>query len=138
HFDVHTILSLPAGCFLPYTGVKANLLFFDRRNDGGATKSVWYYELYNDGLELKSTRKPMAGEQIRDLLQKWQSRPGSENCWSVPIEAILKRDYNLSARNPNRKDDFEHRPALELIQAIKAKEERIMDLLGELETILEP
>ena len=25
-FDVHTILSLPAGCFLPYTGVKTNVL----------------------------------------------------------------------------------------------------------------
>ena len=30
HFNVHTILSLPAGCFLPYTGVKTNVLFFDR------------------------------------------------------------------------------------------------------------
>jgi type I restriction enzyme M protein len=29
-FDVHTILSLPAGCFLPYTGVKTNVIFFDR------------------------------------------------------------------------------------------------------------
>jgi type I restriction enzyme M protein len=29
-FRVHTILSLPAGCFLPYTGVKTNVIFFDR------------------------------------------------------------------------------------------------------------
>jgi type I restriction enzyme M protein len=34
-------------------------------------------------------------------------------------------------------DQYEHRPALELVQSIKAKEERIMDLLGELETVLE-
>jgi type I restriction enzyme M protein len=30
-FNVHTILSLPAGCFLPYTGVKTNVIFFNKR-----------------------------------------------------------------------------------------------------------
>jgi len=33
-FKVHTVLSLPAGCFLPYTGVKTNVIFFDRPKDG--------------------------------------------------------------------------------------------------------
>lgn len=28
-FNLHTILSLPDGCFLPYTGVKTNVLFFE-------------------------------------------------------------------------------------------------------------
>ena len=44
-FNVHTILSLPAGCFLPYTGVKTNVIFFDRPKDGSGTESVWFYEL---------------------------------------------------------------------------------------------
>ena len=61
-FKVHTILSLPAGCFLPYTG---------------------------------------------------------------------------SAKNPNTVDDYEHRPALELVQSIKTKEARIAELLDELESLLE-
>ncbi len=136
-FNVHTILSLPAGCFLPYTGVKTNVIFFDRLKDGGGTKSVWFYELTNDGFELKQTRKPMEGNQIPDFLAKWQVREEGENSWIVPIEEIIERGYDLSAKNPNRKDDYEHRPALELVQSIKAKEERIMDLLGELEGILE-
>ena len=55
----------------------------------------------------------------------------------MPVEEIIGKSYDLSAKNPNRKDDYEHRPALELVQSIKAKEERIMDLLGELEAILE-
>ena len=70
-FDVHTILSLPAGCFLPYTGVKTNVLFFDRREDARGTESVWYYELANDGFELKQTRRPVEGSQIPDFLAKW-------------------------------------------------------------------
>lgn len=136
-FNVHTILSLPAGCFLPYTGVKTNVIFFDRPKDGNGTKSVWFYELTNDGFELKQTRKPMEGNQIPDFLAKWQSRVEGENSWTLPIDEIIKRGYNLSAKNPNRKDDYEHRPALELVQSIKVKEERIIDLLIELEAILE-
>jgi type I restriction enzyme M protein len=64
-FNVHTILSLPAGCFLPYTGVKTNVFFFDRTDDGAGTDSVWYYELTNDGFELKQTRKPIPGSSPR-------------------------------------------------------------------------
>ncbi|MBW2092903.1 MAG: N-6 DNA methylase, partial [Deltaproteobacteria bacterium] len=142
YFNVHTILSLPAGCFLPYTGVKTNVIFFDRpktqpKSGKMATKSVWFYELTNDGFELKQTRKPIEGSQIPDFLKKWKKRVDGENSWTVPVEEIVERGYDLSAKNPNRKDDYEHRPALELVQSIKTKEERIMDLLGELEEILE-
>lgn len=136
-FNVHTILSLPAGCFLPYTGVKTNVIFFDRPKDGSATQAVWYYELTNDGFELKGTRKPIEGEQISDFLKKVQTRSAGENSWTVPVAEIAERGYDLSAKNPNRKDDYEHRPALELVQSIRAKEERIIDLIGELESALE-
>lgn len=136
-FNVHTILSLPAGCFLPYTGVKTNVIFFDRPRDDSGTTSVWFYELTNDGFELKQTRKPIEGEQISDFLAKWANRVEGDNSWTVPVKQIIERGYDLSAKNPNRKDDYEHRPALELVQSIKAKEERIMELLGELEASLE-
>lgn len=141
-FNVHTILSLPANCFLPYTGVKTNVIFFDRPKSQPAsgtmaTESIWYYELTNDGFELKQTRKPIPGSQIPGFLERWKKRVEGDNSWSVPVENIIDRGYDLSAKNPNRKDDYEHRPALELVQSIKAKEERIMELLGELEGILE-
>lgn len=141
-FNVHTILSLPAGCFLPYTGVKTNVIFFDRpteppANGAMVTAEVWFYELTNDGFELKQTRKPVEGNQLPDFLAKWKDRVESENSWRVPVSVLAERGFDLSARNPNRKDDYEHRPALELVQSIKAKEERILELLGELEGILE-
>ena len=136
-FDVHTILSLPAGCFLPYTGVKTNVLFFDRREGGKGTEAVWYYEMTNDGFELKQTRRPIKGSQIPDFLAKWEGRVTGENSWVVPVEEVAGKGFDLSARNPNRGDDFEHKPALELVQSIRAKEERVIELLGELEEILE-
>lgn len=136
-FDLHTVLSLPAGCFLPYTGVKTNVLFFDRRDDGKATKSVWFYELTNDGFDLKQTRRPIEGTQIPDFLSKWKKRVKGENSWTVSSQELMKHGCDLSARNPNRQNDIEHRPALELVQSIKGKEERVLELLNELEEILE-
>ncbi len=136
-FKVHTILSLPAGCFWPYTGVKTNVIFFDRPADGVVTDRVWYYELTNDGFELKKTRRPMAGDQLPDFLSKWKNRVEGDNSWTVPVKEIFEKDFDLSARNPNKKDDYEHRPALELVQSIKAKEKRVLELLTELEEILE-
>jgi len=136
-FDVHTILSLPARCFLPYTGVKTNVIFFERRKDGRTTKDVWYYQLTNDGFELKQTRRPIEGSQIPDFLSKCQKRVQGENSWTIPIKQIAARGWDLSGRNPNKQEDYEDRPALELVQSIKAKEERINELLVELQDLLQ-
>ncbi|MCY3968490.1 MAG: N-6 DNA methylase [Acidobacteria bacterium] len=137
-FDVHTILSLPSGCFLPYTGVKTNVLFLKRHEDERGTESVWYYELTNDGFDLKSTRRPIEGSQIPDFLTKWKARAGGENSWEVTITQIADQDWDLSAKNPGEEVGIDHMPALELVQSMKAKEERVLELLKELEDLLEP
>jgi type I restriction enzyme M protein len=54
----------------------------------------------------------------------------------MTVQEILERGCDLSAKNPNRKDDYDHRPALELVQSIRVKEERILELLSELEGML--
>ncbi len=136
-YDLHTVLSLPAGCFLPYTGVKTNVLFFDRREDGRGTKSVWFYELTNDGFDLKQTRRSIDGSQIPDFLSKQKKRAKGDNSWAVSSQELIKHGCDLTARNPNRVNDLEHRPALELVQTMRSKEERVMELLGELEDLLE-
>jgi type I restriction enzyme M protein len=79
----------------------------------------------------------MEGSQIPDFLKKWEKRTEGENSWTVPISEIREKAWDLSARNPNRKEENNQRPALELVQSIKAKEETILKLLGELEEMLE-
>ena len=79
----------------------------------------------------------MEGDQLPDFLKKWKKRIQGENSWIVPVQEIFEKDFDLSARNPNKKDEYEHRPALELVRSIKAKEERALELLIELEGILE-
>ena len=135
-FNVHTILSLPAGCFLPYTGVKTNVIFFDRPKDGQAGR--WHQKrlvLRADQRRFRAEADPQAdGWQPDSRTFSPNGKNGSKATipGPCPVDEIVERGYDLSAKNPNRKDDYEHRPALELVQSIKAKEERIMDLLSEL------
>lgn len=135
-FNVHTILSLPAGCFLPYTGVKTNVIFFDRTESGSGTDIIWYFDLTNDGFELKQTRKPIPGDQLPDFVASWRKRDTGDNSWSVSMSEIVEANYDLSAKNPNKNELSEHLPALELVQSIKTKELRIHDLLDELEYLI--
>jgi type I restriction enzyme M protein len=136
NFNLHTILSLPAGCFFPYTGVKTNVIFFDRNEDGSGTKRIWFYDLMNDGYELKQTRKPIPGTQIPNFLETWKNREESENSWVLSIQDIEARNYDLSAHNPNKRDETDKRSAMELVQSIKDIEGRIIDTLDDLERVL--
>lgn len=138
-FNLHTVLSLPAGVFLPYTPVKTNLIFFDRPSEPVspgqfATREIWYYDLKNDGFELKSTRKPMDGEQLSDFVQKHGDKVESKNSWSISQSTIEEQTFDLTARNPNVADSLDGRSPLEIIQTIKAKEEVIVDVLSDLES----
>lgn len=134
-FNVHTILSLPAGCFLPYAGVKTNVIFFKREADGRGTDHIWFYELNNDGFELKTTRKRVGGDEFPDFVEKQPQRSTTDRSWMVKVSEL--KGFDLSAKNPRRSDDVEGRTALELVQSIKVKHERISELLNELEQILE-
>lgn len=135
-FSLHTVLSLPAGVFLPYAGVKTNVIFFGRPKDDPGTKSVWFYELENDGFEQKTTRKPIGGSQVPDFLDKIKSRDEGDRSWNLSIEQIRNNDWNLSAKNPKQEKQAELRPALKIVQSLKAREERIMELLDDLEEML--
>jgi len=142
HFDIHTVLSLPAGCFLPYTNVKTSILFFDRPSTPlpqgeWATDRVWFYELTNDGFECKTSRKPIDGSQLPDFLAKQPEKLNSERSWSLTLAEIKERQYELSARNPNRTHEFDTRSLREVLDETLAHEANISELLQEINSIVD-
>lgn len=128
-FNVHTILSLPAGVFLPYSGVKTNVIFFDRR---GSTSDIFYYEV-NPPYKL-TKNKPIQYEHFKEFLDVWQEQKQTENSWIVHVNDI--KDYDISAKNPNRVETIEHKLPLELVENIKDNNKEINDLMDEIEMIL--
>ncbi len=57
-FDLHAVISLPAGVFKPYAGVKTSVLVFSKpqgeaisKPPASSKRSVWFYEIKNDGYD---------------------------------------------------------------------------------------
>lgn len=101
--NLHTIVRLPNGVFNPYTGIKTNLLFFDK---GGPTKHVWYYEHpYPPGAKSYSKTKPLRIEEFDAEKKWWAKRKESEQAWKVSVKDIKESGYNLDIKNPNARDD---------------------------------
>ena len=128
-FNIHTILSLPSGVFLPYSAVKTNVVFFDR---AGSTSDIYYYEV-NPPYKL-TKNKPIVLEHFSEFLESWKDRKITENSWIVNVNDI--KDFDLSAKNPNKNEKIEHKSPIELVENIKLNNALINDLLDEVEEIL--
>ncbi len=101
--NLHTIVRLPNGVFNPYTGIRTNLLFFEK---GTPTREVWYYEHpYPPGAKSYNKTKPIRIEEFEPERAWWENRVETEQAWRVPIEQIKAGNYNLDLKNPHRPDD---------------------------------
>lgn len=128
-FNVHTILSLPSGVFLPYSAVKTNVVFFDR---AGSTNDIYYYEV-NPPFKL-TKNKPINIDHFAEFLDSWETRKITDNSWIVNVNDI--KDFDISAKNPKKNDAIEHKSPIELVENIKLNNAEINDLMDEIETIL--
>ena len=96
-------MRLPNGVFNPYTGIRTNLLFFEK---GTPTREVWYYEHpYPPGAKSYNKTKPIRIEEFEPERAWWNHRVENEQAWRVPIEQIKAGNYNLDLKNPHRSDD---------------------------------
>jgi type I restriction enzyme M protein len=95
--DVHTLLRLPTGIFYAQ-GVKANVLFFDRKPGAAKpwTERLWIYDLRTN-LHFTLKENPLGDEHLRDFVACYQAkdrkkRKESERFRVFDREALLARD----------------------------------------------
>lgn len=123
-YDLLAVVSLPAGVFKPYTGVKTAVLVIRNPLESAVRQvnQVWFYEVKNDGYDpdkISGGGRPETPElnDIPNLLKQWKvyresgfmQPPGVENgellkpgsdeprCWWASLETIAENDYNLAA-----------------------------------------
>ena len=142
--NLHTIVRLPNGVFNPYTGIKTNLLFFEK---GKPTEEVWFYEHpYPEGYKSYSKTKPMRIEEFEGEgsekawwgdLKSRDGRKENDRAWKVSAEEIKANGYNLDISNPHRKEEGHKDPA-ELLaawqenrKALAATQEQLKAVLAE-------
>ena len=60
------IISLPAGVFNPYSGVKTSILILDKTL-AGKTDGIAFFKVENDGYDLGAQRRPIAENDLPDI-----------------------------------------------------------------------
>ena len=129
-YNLHTIVRLPKGVFNPYTGIRTNLLFFEK---GKPTKEMWYFEHpLPDGYKTYNKSKPIRIEEF-ELEKEWWKNRNDEKfkqfCWKVSIEDIQKRNYNLDINNPNNIEAAYKHTIPELLEKLSENNKRISDII---------
>ena len=122
--DLHTVLDLPGGTFTG-AGVKTVVLFFEK---GTSTKNVWFYQLNLDR-NLGKTNA-LNEKDLADFIELQKSKAESENSWSVSINDIDQTTFDLSAKNPNKKEEAALRQPQEILEEMKALDEESADILN--------
>ena len=110
--NLHTILDLPQGVFSG-AGVKTIVLFFDK---GKSTRDVWYYQLNLDR-NLGKTN-PLSEKDLEEFVELQKTKGESDNSWIVNVNDLDSETYDLSVKNPNKKDDSVLREPKEIIEEI--------------------
>ncbi len=98
--NLHTVISLPTGVFLPYSAVKTSVILFDKTKK---TENIWFYEVSLPEGKKLTKKNGINEDHFKDLLESYKKREESENSWLVSADKILKNGTNISAShyNPN-------------------------------------
>lgn len=97
-YDLLAVVSLPAGVFKPYAGVKTGVLVFCKPDIGGVKKNkksktkVWFFEVHADGFDpdkIAGGGRPETPERndIPELLRQWKVYKDSKFTKPLGVEA---------------------------------------------------
>ncbi len=130
-FNILGVISMAAGLFKPYSGVKTSIIIFSKSKP---QKKIWFYELQNDGFSIDEKRNAVDTNDIPDLLEKWEDKPESDKSWWVDIKDIKENECNLTAGRYKKHiaGTVNHENPKKIIQKAIELEKEIQDRLNEL------
>lgn len=120
--NLFTVLDLPSGVFTG-AGVKTVILFFEK---GSATKKIWYYQLNLDR-NLGKTN-PLSEKDMNDFVELQKIKDESENSWTINVKDIDQTTFDLSVKNPYKKDETTLRQPHDIVTAMKALDKENEDI----------
>ena len=119
------VISLPAGVFQPYSGVKTSILIFDK-SLAKQSQHIGFFKVENDGFGLGAQRRPIekndlptVKEEVEKFQQALRNRDDVEELELSTGQGVLKEkvaengEYNLSGERyrKNRTGKFLHKTA---------------------------
>lgn len=137
---LYAVVSLPAGIFNPYSGVKTSILLMDKEISKKSNE-ILFVKVVNDGFNLGAQRNAVKGGQLEDAIEiireftsPFNANPVSTHATpnpeyadiahAVPKSVIAKNgDYNLSGERykilVQLSSDFPFAPVDELFELIR-------------------
>ncbi len=128
--NLHTVLDLPGGTFTG-AGVKTVVLFFEK---GAPTRNVWFYQLNLDR-NLGKTN-PLNEKDLSEFVELQKTKADSENSWSVNVADVDKTTFDLSVKNPHKKDETALREPGKILDEMKALDEEAAGIIKKIKGIL--
>ena len=80
----------------------------------------------------------MTATSLRRVAAWWSKRKENDQAWKVPATELLTNGCNLDRKNPSAKDDITHLPPIQLAAGILKKEQRIAEIMGNIQKLLAP
>lgn len=130
NFNLHTVLDMPGGTFQG-AGVKTVVLFFEK---GAPTRKTWFYKL-DPGRNLGKTN-PLNDGDMADFVKQQKTKADSENSWSIDAKTIDPITFDLSVKNPNKKDETDLRNPKDILAEIAALDAQSAELLESIRGML--
>ncbi|MDP2541335.1 DNA methyltransferase [Tenacibaculum discolor] len=144
--QLEAVISLPAGAFKPYTGVKTAILVFTKVEENSKkwhTDKVWFYALENDGYSLDDNRRKLKENPLPIVKSEYTARKTAEytdrkNYFFVPLSEIQENDLDLSY---NRYKEYEYTeqsydPPKDILAKLLEMEENILADMQELNDLI--
>jgi len=128
--NLHTVLDLPGGTFLG-AGVKTVVLFFEK---GIPTRKVWYYQLSLDR-NLGKTN-PLNEKDLAEFVELQKTKADSVNSWTVNVADVDVDTFDLSVKNPNKKEEAPLREPQEILDEIALLDEESEGILTNIKRLL--
>ncbi|MGN0163858.1 MAG: N-6 DNA methylase [Candidatus Ornithomonoglobus sp.] len=114
HCQLQSIISLPQGVFLPYTGVKTDIIYATNVNKKLKTsekkKNFWYFDVKSDGYTLDNHRRKLETssdlakyEEYRKLDEEQKSDMMKVGFEVIPLDKVRNNSFVLVGsryRNP--------------------------------------
>jgi type I restriction enzyme M protein len=144
--DVHTLLRLPTGVFYAQ-GVKANVLFFDRKpgSEKPWTEKLWIYDLRTN-MHFTLKENPLRYEDLEDFIacynpQNRHDRQETERFKAFAYDELMQRDkvsLDIFWLKDESLEDTENLPdpdvlAGEIVENLQAALEQFSSIYEELE-----
>lgn len=104
--QLQSIISLPQGVFLPYTGVKTDIIYATKVNKKIKTsekkKNFWYFDVKSDGYTLDNHRRKLDTpsdlakyEEFRKLDEEQAAEMMKVGFEIIPLDKVRKNSYIL-------------------------------------------